>query len=84
MEKSDIQQRLGGLKSLVGNTPLLAIDFTFRGEQRVLYAKAENLNMTGSIKDRMALHIFMKGYAKGVLQPGDLVVEATSGNTGIS
>ncbi|MFQ5606111.1 MAG: PLP-dependent cysteine synthase family protein [bacterium] len=79
-----IQRRIRGLKCLVGNTPLLAIDFIFRGQKRVLFAKAENLNMTGSIKDRMALHILMEGYAKGVLQPGDEIVEATSGNTGIS
>jgi len=40
--------------------------------------------MTGSIKDRMAMHILLKGYAKGLLNPGNLIVEATSGNTGIS
>ncbi len=84
MAENDIQRRFLGLKCLVGNTPLLAIDFTFRGQKRVLYAKAENLNMTGSIKDRMALFILQQGYAKGVLNPGDLIVEATSGNTGIS
>jgi cysteine synthase A len=72
------------LKSLVGNTPLLAIEFTYRGQKRVIYTKAENLNMTGSIKDRMALHILAQGYEKEVLKPGDLIVEATSGNTGIS
>jgi cysteine synthase A len=68
----------------VSDRQLLAIDFTFRGEQRVLYAKAENLNMTGSIKDRMALFIMQQAYAKGALQQGDLILEATSGNTGIS
>jgi len=50
----NIQSRMNGLGHWVGNTPLLAIDFTFEGSQRVLYAKAENMNMTGSIKDRMA------------------------------
>jgi cysteine synthase A len=69
---------------MVGNTPLLAVDFTFRGKRRTIYAKAENLNMTGSIKDRMALHILQQAYDKGVLEPGHLIVEATSGNTGIS
>jgi cysteine synthase A len=59
----EIDNRIKGLKSLVGNTPLLAIDFTFRGVKRVLYAKAENINMTGSIKDRMALYILQEGYA---------------------
>jgi len=84
LSRQDIEHRMLGLKCLVGNTPLLAIDFTFRGRRRVIYAKAEHMNMTGSIKDRMALHIIQQGYAKGVLHPGDRIVEATSGNTGIA
>ncbi len=84
MSDHDIERRIRGLKCLIGNTPLLAVDFTFRGEHRVLYAKAENLNMTGSIKDRMALFIMQQAYAKGALRQGDLILEATSGNTGIS
>jgi len=79
-----LDKRMRGLTRLVGNTPLLAVDLTFRGRERVIYAKAENLNMTGSIKDRMALHIVQRGYARGLLKPGGLIVEATSGNTGIS
>jgi cysteine synthase A len=79
-----VEQRLLGLKSLVGNTPLLAIDFTFGGAPRRLYAKAENLNLTGSVKDRMALHILRRAHERGALEPGGLIVEATSGNTGIS
>ena len=78
------QARICGLSSLIGNTPLLAIEFMFGGQKRTLYAKAENLNMTGSIKDRMAFHILEQGYARGILKPGNLVIEATSGNTGIS
>ena len=76
--------RVTGLSSLIGNTPLLEIEFLYRGEPRTVYAKAENLNMTGSIKDRMAFHILRKGYERGLLKPGDWIVEATSGNTGIS
>ncbi|NQV16049.1 PLP-dependent cysteine synthase family protein [bacterium] len=78
------QGRIRGLASLIGNTPLLAIEFMFKGKSRTLYAKAENLNMTGSIKDRMAFHILEQGYARGILKPGDLIIEATSGNTGIA
>ncbi|MFQ6002723.1 MAG: PLP-dependent cysteine synthase family protein [Candidatus Zixiibacteriota bacterium] len=84
MLSKGIHRRIRGLSCLVGNTPLLAIDIMFRGQRRVVYAKAENLNMTGSIKDRMAMHILRKAYAKGLLEPGNLIVEATSGNTGIS
>jgi len=69
---------------MIGNTPLLAIRFRYRGRQRVIYAKAEHINMTGSIKDRMAFHILKKAYADGRIQPGDTIAEATSGNTGIS
>jgi cysteine synthase A len=78
------ERRFLGLKSLVGNTPLLAIECTHRGRKRTLYAKAENLNMTGSIKDRMALHILWRAYGERVLDPGSIIIEATSGNTGIS
>ncbi|MBK9985332.1 MAG: cysteine synthase family protein [Saprospiraceae bacterium] len=72
------------LKSLIGNTPLLEIHLRYKGEDRVIYTKAESLNMTGSIKDRMAFHILNSGYEKGTLQPGMQIFEATSGNTGIS
>lgn len=80
----DITKRVKGLSSLIGNTPLLAINFTYKGEKRTIYAKAENLNMTGSIKDRMALHTLYNAYKSGDLKPGDMIIEATSGNTGIS
>jgi len=79
-----LEKRAHGLHRLVGNTPLLAIDYRFRGVSSTVYAKCEQLNLTGSIKDRMALHILEQGYRDGRLQPGDTIVEATSGNTGIS
>ena len=77
-------QKLDGLSRLVGNTPLLGIGLTFRGERRVIYAKCEQLNLTGSIKDRMALHILKRAYADGSLRPGQRIAEATSGNTGVA
>jgi len=79
-----LADRFRGLLSLVGNTPLLAIDYLRDGRAGVVHAKAEMLNMTGSIKDRMALHVLRRAYQKGVVAPGALIVEATSGNTGIS
>ncbi len=82
--KNAQNSRIQGLSSLIGNTPLLEIEFLFKGEKRKLYAKAENLNMTGSIKDRMAFHIIEQGYLRGILKPGNLIIEATSGNTGIA
>ncbi len=76
--------RAAGLDILVGNTPLLAISVRFRGTTRRIHAKSENLNMTGSVKDRMALHILRRARESGQLAAGGLIVEATSGNTGIS
>jgi cysteine synthase A len=77
--------RLRGLRVLIGNTPLLAIECaTGDGELRRVYAKAEHSNMTGSIKDRMAFHIIRSAIESGELQPGGRIIEATSGNTGIS
>ena len=76
--------RLEGLARMVGNTPLVALEFAYGGKPRVLYAKSEQYNLTGSIKDRMALHILERAYAEGKIHPGDTIAEATSGNTGIS
>jgi cysteine synthase len=75
---------LRGLARSIGNTPMLRIACRFHGKDRFIYAKHESLNLTGSIKDRMALHILRRAYESGRLSPGDLVAEATSGNTGIS
>jgi cysteine synthase A len=79
-----IERRLAGLRAIVGNSPLLAIDCRFRGVQRTVYAKAEHFNVTGSIKDRMALYILERAYECGRLEPGATIVEATSGNTGLA
>ena len=76
--------RFADLKHMIGNTPLLEIRCRFRGTERLIYAKAEHINMTGSIKDRMAFHILRSAYREGKIGPGDTIVEATSGNTGIS
>src|SRR5512140_675392 len=84
VNETDIQTRARQLGHLVGNTPLLSIHFSTGGRERVIHAKAENLNMTGSIKDRMALHIVKQSYQRGLLKPGVPMFEATSGNTGIS
>ncbi|NUQ11446.1 MAG: PLP-dependent cysteine synthase family protein [Gemmatimonadaceae bacterium] len=72
------------LRHLVSNTPLLAIHARVNGEPRTVFAKAEHFNLTGSIKDRMAFAILRAAYERGDIQPGDHIVEATSGNTGIS
>ncbi|MFC2099857.1 PLP-dependent cysteine synthase family protein [Candidatus Bipolaricaulota bacterium] len=78
------ESRTQMLAALVGNTPLLELRFRYEGDERILHAKAEHLNMTGSIKDRMALHIIRQAYLSGDLQPGGRIIEVTSGNTGIA
>jgi cysteine synthase A len=83
-EAPDPVARVRGLQVLTGNTPLLAISCEVHGSQRTIFAKAENLNFTGSIKDRMAIYIIRRAYETGQLAPGGLIIEATSGNTGIS
>jgi len=72
------------LTRLVGNTPLISIHFRYHGSHRIIFAKSEYLNLTGSIKDRMAVRILEKAYTEGKIAPGHTIAEATSGNTGIS
>jgi len=76
--------RLKCLSKLIGNTPLVEIRYIYKGKKRRIFAKAEHYNLTGSIKDRMAFHIMKKAYEEGRIKPGDWILEATSGNTGIS
>lgn len=84
MDRTQLERRFRELGHLIGNTPLIAVDFRLRGTQRRVYAKAEHLNLTGSVKDRMALHVLQRAYERGDLAPDARIAEATSGNTGIS
>ncbi len=84
LERIEKHQTRNSLKAIIGNTPLLEIFFRYRGKVRRVFAKAEHMNMTGSIKDRMAYHILSKATESGDLRDGMEIFEATSGNTGIS
>jgi cysteine synthase A len=81
---AEVRERLAALRRLVGSTPMAEIRCRFRGREHRIWAKSECANFTGSIKDRMALYILENAYAEGRIRPGDLIVEATSGNTGIA
>lgn len=72
------------LKNLIGNTPMIKIDYKFKDRLGSVYAKLEYYNYTGSIKDRLAFYIIKKAKDNGLLKEGQPIVEATSGNTGIS
>lgn len=79
-----LTERFKSLWHLVGNTPMLELQFIHNGTPGKIYVKCEHYNHTGSIKDRMALYILNQAYKQGLIKPGDTIVEATSGNTGIA
>ncbi|PZQ33635.1 MAG: cysteine synthase A [Stenotrophomonas acidaminiphila] len=67
----------------IGRTPVVKLH-RIAPEHVSLYAKVESFNPGGSVKDRLALAIILDAEAKGLLKPGDTIVEATSGNTGVA
>lgn len=70
---------------MVGNTPLVPLDRLFVNPKGIqVFAKLELCNPSGSVKDRIVVHILKDAERRGVLKPGGTVVEATSGNTGAS
>jgi len=79
-----MEKRLKILSRLIGNTPMIGINYNYKGKKGVVYVKCEFYSFTGSIKDRMALYILNEAYKKGTIRQDSIIVEATSGNTGIS
>ena len=70
---------------LIGNTPLIRLSSFEAGLRRVeLYAKAEWRNPGGSVKDRAAARMILEGERSGALTPGKIILDSTSGNTGIA
>ena len=67
----------------IGWTPLIRLSRITRGIRTPVYVKAEFFNPGGSVKDRIGLPIIEKAERDGSLKPGGIIVEATSGNTGI-
>jgi len=74
--------KFNSILETVGNTPSIKIN-NLAPEGIELYVKAEYFNPASSVKDRLALSIINEAEANGTLKPGQTVVEATSGNTGI-
>ena len=72
------------LESWVGNTPLAWLQRLTAGMGSTVLAKLEGNNPAGSVKDRAALNMIKQAEADGAIQPGDTLIEATSGNTGIA
>ncbi|MBE0506998.1 MAG: cysteine synthase CysM [Marinospirillum sp.] len=69
---------------LVGNTPLVRLQRMTAGKNNTLLAKLEGDNPAGSVKDRPAFSMIREAEARGDIKPGDTIIEATSGNTGIA
>ena len=67
----------------IGHTPVVKLQ-RIAPDHVTLYAKVESFNPGGSVKDRLALAIVLDAEAKGLLKPGDTIIEATSGNTGVA
>ena len=70
--------------TVIGNTPMIKIKYRYKGKQSNIYAKLEMFNLTGSIKDRVVYYIIKNAKQKGILKGNMPIIEATSGNTGIS
>lgn len=85
-EQPGVQTRLGQrLVERIGNTPLLRLDRASAQFSNVeIYAKAEWFNPGGSVKDRAAYSMIREGEHRGELRPGKIILDATSGNTGIA
>jgi cysteine synthase A len=84
LDAREIERRFAEMRTLIGGTPLYALDLVVRGRELRVFAKDESRNLTGSIKDRMAHFILEHAWRTGRWQPGDEIAEATSGNTGIA
>jgi len=84
LANQQLADKFAHLGHLIGNTPMIEIAYLYKGRLRKLYVKCEHYNLTGSIKDRMALYILEKAYELDLIKKGDIIVEATSGNTGIA
>ena len=72
------------LEDFVGNTPLVRLKRLAEGHNNTILVKLEGNNPAGSVKDRPALNMINAAEARGEIKPGDTLIEATSGNTGIA
>ncbi len=72
-------ERVEAIATLIGNTPLLRIEYELDGIGNHVYAKYESENMTGSIKDRMAIHTIRSAYQSGALKPGTRLSKPAAG-----
>lgn len=78
-----MSKKVNHITDLIGNTPLVKLNRLVGEDAADVYVKVEFFNAGGSVKDRIALNIIETAEREGTLKPGDTIVEATSGNTGV-
>ena len=78
------KQQYPTIESTIGHTPLVRLQRMLTNPNSVVLAKLEGNNPAGSVKDRPAMSMIREAEARGLLKPGDTIIEATSGNTGIA
>src|SRR3954465_2021472 len=83
-ERTGAGMRFSSLLESIGRTPLVGLPRLSPSPEVRLWAKLEDRNPTGSVKDRAALAMLLDAEASGQLAPGATILEPTSGNTGIS
>ncbi len=81
-----MKEKINNLAKYIGNTKIVKATHLMEKYNLIsnLYLKIENTNYSGSIKDRLAFYIIKEGIEKGLIEPDTMIIEATSGNTGIS
>ena len=78
------EDQVSTLDDFIGNTPLVRLQRLTTGLDSEVWVKLEGNNPAGSVKDRAALSMIVRAEQRGEIQPGDCLIEATSGNTGIA
>ena len=78
------KQQYPTIESTIGHTPLVRLQRMLTNPNSVVLAKLEGNNPAGSVKDRPAMSMIREAEARGLIEPGDTIIEATSGNTGIA
>ena len=78
------KQQYPTIESTIGHTPLVRLQRMLVNPNSVVLAKLEGNNPAGSVKDRPAMNMIREAEARGLIKPGDTIIEATSGNTGIA
>ena len=78
------KQQYPTIESTIGHTPLVRLQRMLTNPNRVVLAKLAGNNPAGSVKDRPAMSMIREAEARGLIEPGDTIIEATSGNTGIA